>query len=243
MISDNNHQHYLSVPEMVRQINQIENTGSSRSLPIQLRDEPQSSSLISSASPSTRTGYGSSVHDSMDEIHGSIVLMDHQSDSRSGLAMPLQLSSANGHCSSQNNLLNPDGFGQEVIPSIAQQNQSSDSSPNTGQDGKHPEEPLPTSGSLPLPAKAPQRSRKLDLFHSGKRSLPLGNFLKEIGALLVVFTLCMVLVLAIREDQLNLRIAMQVSESLSFFICYDRIISRHVLRWSMSTSIRFRRLG
>ena len=196
---------------MVRQSNQIENTGSSCSLPIQLRDEPQSSSLISSASPSTRTEYGSSVHDSMDEIiHGSIVLMGHHSDSRTKLAMPLQRSLENGHCSSQYNLLNPDGFGKEVTPSITQQNQSSAFSPNTGQDGKRPEEQLPTSGSLPLPTEAPKRRRKLDLLRSSKRSLPLGNFLKEIGALLVVFTLSMVLVLAIREDQLNLRIAMQV---------------------------------
>ncbi|CAF5064727.1 unnamed protein product [Rotaria magnacalcarata] len=43
-----------------------------------------------------------------------------------------------------------------------------------------------------------------------KRTLPLSYFLLEIGILIVIFILCMVLVLAIREDQNNLRVAMHV---------------------------------
>jgi len=43
-----------------------------------------------------------------------------------------------------------------------------------------------------------------------KRSLPLSNFLLETGALVVIFILSMVLVLAIREEQANLRTTMQV---------------------------------
>jgi hypothetical protein len=43
-----------------------------------------------------------------------------------------------------------------------------------------------------------------------KRSLPLSNFMMEIGALLVVFIICMVLVLAIRADETKLRTTMQV---------------------------------
>lgn len=46
--------------------------------------------------------------------------------------------------------------------------------------------------------------------YSGKRTLPLSDFLLEIGILIVIFILCMVLVLAIREDQNNLRITMHV---------------------------------
>jgi hypothetical protein len=52
---------------------------------------------------------------------------------------------------------------------------------------------------------------------SRKRSLPLSTFLLEIGALVVVFILCMVLVLAIREEQIDLRITMQVVFFLSLF--------------------------
>jgi hypothetical protein len=43
-----------------------------------------------------------------------------------------------------------------------------------------------------------------------QRTLPLSDFLLEIGILIVIFILCMVLVLAIREDQNNLRITMHV---------------------------------
>jgi hypothetical protein len=49
-----------------------------------------------------------------------------------------------------------------------------------------------------------------------KRTLPLSIFLLEIGALVVMFILSMVLVLAIREEQANLRTTMQVF--IFFFI-------------------------
>ena len=56
--------------------------------------------------------------------------------------------------------------------------------------------------SPPLPPpRIPQR----------RRTFPLSNFLLEIGALVVIFILCMVLVLAIRENQAELRVTMQVS--------------------------------
>jgi hypothetical protein len=51
---------------------------------------------------------------------------------------------------------------------------------------------------------------------SRKRSLPLTTFSLEIGALVVVFILCMILVTAIREEQAKLRTAMQVI----FFLLY-----------------------
>ena len=218
MISENNHQHYLSVPGMIRHFDQISDTGSSRSLPITLDNDLHSSSLISSASQSTRTGYGCSVHDSIDELHGP---MELQTESPTRLVTESSLSPQNGHCasgidltisSSQVNVLNSNDFDQEGTPSNDQreQSQSLDPSANIEMDGKDQ-----LTGPLPLPTKASRPSRDLYLLRWRTRSLPIGNFLKEIGALLVVCTLCMVLVLAIREDQFNLRIAMQVCASLS----------------------------
>ena len=59
----------------------------------------------------------------------------------------------------------------------------------------------------PLPPPLPHVTKELN--EESKRSLPLSNFLLEISALVVVFILSMVLVLAIRE-QTNLRTTMQV---------------------------------
>lgn len=70
--------------------------------------------------------------------------------------------------------------------------------------------PLPSVFSLP--------NSQDDSNHSQKRTLPSSNFLLEIGALVIVFIVCMILVLAIREEQANLRTTMQV---LSFFLIFE----------------------
>jgi hypothetical protein len=60
-----------------------------------------------------------------------------------------------------------------------------------------------------------------------KRSLPLSNFVMQLGALLVVFIICMVLVLAIKDGEADLRTVLQVyiifllSRSIQFlFLAY-----------------------
>jgi hypothetical protein len=69
--------------------------------------------------------------------------------------------------------------------------------------------PVPCSPPPPLPPIFAIPTLAQDSNSQSKRSLPLSNFLLEIGALIVVFILSMVLVLAIR-DQTSLRITMQV---------------------------------
>ncbi|CAF2483887.1 unnamed protein product [Rotaria sp. Silwood2] len=67
-----------------------------------------------------------------------------------------------------------------------------------------------------------------------KRTLQLSNFLLEIGILITIFILCMVLVLAIREDQVNLRITMQVVYT------YIYLVSIVWMIWCTVDIIKFR---
>ncbi|CAF0800823.1 unnamed protein product [Adineta steineri] len=68
-----------------------------------------------------------------------------------------------------------------------------------------------------------------------KRSFPLSNLLLETGALVVVFILCMVLVLAIKENQANLRTTMQIVYT------YIYLISIIWMIWCALDIIKFRR--
>lgn len=65
-----------------------------------------------------------------------------------------------------------------------------------------PPPPLPPTLTLPSLQQEPT-------YHP-KRTLPLSNFLLETGILVVTFIVCMILVLAIREDQESLRIITKV---------------------------------
>ena len=75
---------------------------------------------------------------------------------------------------------------------------------------EHTYPPLPPP-RIPLPPLPASTSLPKEALHQRRRTLPLSNFLIEIGALVVIFILCMVLVLAIREDQAELRVTMQVT--------------------------------
>ena len=71
------------------------------------------------------------------------------------------------------------------------------------------------SSSLSLPPPPPPSLLALPHFHDEstyhpRRTLTLSKFLFEISALIVVFIFCMVLILAIRDNQDNLRITMEV---------------------------------
>ncbi|CAF3620637.1 unnamed protein product [Rotaria socialis] len=68
-----------------------------------------------------------------------------------------------------------------------------------------------------------------------KRTLPLSDFLLEIGILIVIFILCMVLVLAIREDQNNLRITMHIVYT------YIYLVSIVWMIWCTFDILKFRR--
>ena len=68
------------------------------------------------------------------------------------------------------------------------------------------------------------------------RTFPLSTFYKELGALLVMFILCMILVLAIREDQDDLRVTMQVRLEVLHLndrltICFEDCVHLHLSRF------------
>ncbi|CAF0917390.1 unnamed protein product [Rotaria sordida] len=67
-----------------------------------------------------------------------------------------------------------------------------------------------------------------------KRTLKLSNFLLEIGVLITIFIVCMVLVLAIRQDQVNLRITKQVVYTYIYFVSIIWMI------WCTFDIIKFR---
>ncbi|CAF1217203.1 unnamed protein product [Rotaria sordida] len=108
---------------------------------------------------------------------------------------------------------------------------------------------LSSHGPPPLPPPLPPPTNALPSFHkqqqqqranheetySPKRFLPLSNFMMESGALLIVFILCMVLVLAIREDETNLRTTMQLVYTYIYFVSIIWMI------WCTFDIIKFRR--
>ncbi|CAF1258902.1 unnamed protein product [Rotaria sp. Silwood1] len=102
--------------------------------------------------------------------------------------------------------------------------------------------PPPLPPPLPPPTSAlVYRAQQRRVIHdetqtyTPKRFLPISNFVMETGALLVVFILCMVLVLAIREDESNLRTTMQIAYS------YVYLVSIVWMVWCTFDIIKFRR--
>ncbi|CAF2052512.1 unnamed protein product [Rotaria magnacalcarata] len=94
--------------------------------------------------------------------------------------------------------------------------------------------PLSTSLSPFRPGQQQHFSKGETQIYIPKRHLPVSNFLLEIGALLVVFILCMVLVLAIREDETKLRTTMQLVYT------YVYLVSIVWMVWCTFDIIRFR---
>ncbi|CAF3087599.1 unnamed protein product [Rotaria sp. Silwood2] len=95
---------------------------------------------------------------------------------------------------------------------------------------------LPSTSALPSFREQQQRIAGLETQEYTPRTfLPLSNFMMEIGALLVVFIICMVLVLAIREDESNLRTTLQLVYT------YIYAVSIVWMVWCTFDIIKFRR--
>ncbi|UJR37193.1 hypothetical protein I4U23_029901 [Adineta vaga] len=92
---------------------------------------------------------------------------------------------------------------------------------------------------IPLPALPPPLPLMNSLPTSShdklKRTLPVSNFLLEAGALLIIFILCMILVLAIRENETDLRIILQIFLTGIYFVSIIWMI------WCAFDIIKFRR--
>jgi hypothetical protein len=101
---------------------------------------------------------------------------------------------------SRRNLQCIPSVGNEVYEENDTQQESSNSYPSTP---PRPPPPLPSLSIVPNDEDSSKSPRK--------RTFPKSIILLEISALIVVFMVSMVLVLAIREEQVNLRITMQVN--------------------------------
>lgn len=101
-------------------------------------------------------------------------------------------------------------IGLEIIESLKMK-ESLHNKPSTIADYGVPDvQFLPSPRLPPLPPAVSTSSSQNGSMSSRKRTLPLTNFLLEIGALVIMCIICMILVLAIREEQANLRTTMQV---------------------------------
>jgi hypothetical protein len=137
----------------------------------------------------------------------------------------------------------------QCIPSVAtdmyeaddNQEEFSNSGPPTP---PRPPPPLPPPSTVPNDDDSSKSPRK--------RTFPISIFLLEIGALIVIFILSMVLVLAIREEQVNLRATMHVSFPslminnssiiiLKFVYTYIYLTSIIWMIWCMYDIRKFRR--
>lgn len=119
----------------------------------------------------------------------------------------------------QEDSVSVESIGLEVIEQVPTQEQpqcpapintdyEENDMPEQSKDGSPAAFPARLSSPPPPP---PPRLHTLSSNHDeSKRSFPLSNFLLEAGVLFVLFILCMVLVLAIRETQNDLRMIMEV---------------------------------
>lgn len=95
----------------------------------------------------------------------------------------------------------------QCIPSVTTEDYEEN---DTQQQSNHSYPSTPPRLPPPLPPLSIVPNIEDESNSSRKRSLPMSIFLLEISALVVVFIVSMVLVLAIREEQENLRTTMQV---------------------------------
>ena len=212
-----------SVREIIRRFNMLGKVNGSLFMPMRFKDNTHSTSSVSLTSRSTISEYISSPNET------STVTMNHQTSvqqqKRLSIAStfhiniePLSIPTYASPVIINKNTQVPvnDDIGLEVIESV----QTHEIHTNTEYSSsmiedyeesdiqQQPNNLYPTVSRHPPPL-PPSVSSLPSVAEESKRSLPLSNFLLEFGALIVVFILSMVLVLAIR-DQSNLRTTMQV---------------------------------
>jgi hypothetical protein len=223
---------YSSVRETVRKFNTLGELHSVVSVPIKLKTNTHSSSITSSMSQ-----YGSSPHEIEEQNIIRTTTMNRHLPSRSTIndeneksesmityASPVLMSNELQIQS------NDDDIGLEIIESVETRKQiiNKDATRDSLQCTSsiiedYEANDIPERQRELYPSTAPHRPPpplpptvfpfshlQEESNYQPKRTLPLSNILIEIGALVVVFILCMVLVLAIRENQSKLRITMQV---------------------------------
>jgi len=230
-ILNNNNSTYPSVRETIQKFNMYGKLNGSLSIPIQLKTNTHSSTSTISENKTEHNISTATINllPYTNEKRHSISSISHiNNENIESISVPMN----NGPLNIIHN--NSDDIGLTVIeyPKSRKQTINNDETheslhcaPSTIDDyGENDIQQQPRDLYPPIPLRLPpplppgfalpniQESNS-----PRKRSLPLSNFLLEIGALVVVFILCMVLVLAIREEQLNLRTTMQVF-ILFFFI-------------------------
>jgi hypothetical protein len=211
-----------SVREIIRRFNMLGKVNGSSFMPMRFEDHTHSTSSISLTSRSTISEYISSSN----EI--SAVTINHQTrvqQKRPSIPStchiniePLSIPTYASPVIINKNTQVPvnDDIGLEVIESVQtrETHANTECSSSMIEDyeesdiQQQPNDLYPTVSRRPPPL-PPSVFSLPNVAEESKRSLPLSTFLLEFGALIVVFILSMVLVLAIR-DQSNLRTTMQV---------------------------------
>jgi hypothetical protein len=267
----NNNFSYPSVRETIRRFDMLGELNGFSSIPIKSKTNNHSSPSISLASGSTGSEYILSSNeiqqettDLQSDIHQKRLSIISNSHINNGdielVSFPIYASPAiiYGECQfpPKNN---SDDIGLEVIESVETQQQSiiDDKTHNSLQstasiiedyeENDIQQESKDVYRSVPLPRLPPPLPPlphvQEESNYQSKRSFPLSNFLLEIAALLVVFILCMVLVLAIRENQANLRTTMQVLISLINYFHFHILIMFDLLRLFIHIFILFQLFG